>query len=322
MLKPVITTVEVPRSSKTVIALRGIPGSGKSTYARERLLGDEPDGTVVRINNDELVDMLFNSGWRRQPGIAEILKDTREALLKLYLQTPLIETIIIDNTNLNVRTVAELQKITLRFGANFVVNDTMLRVDVETCIARDAVRPRPVGGDVIRKMAKDAAKLSPWKSPNYEVPVIEKYDNYQLALPWCCIFDIDGTLALNTGGRNIHDETRVLQDTASWPVLGLYMQIAKFDQSVVFMTGRHETCRQDTLAWLQMRIDETITNDQLHMRGADDNRPDFIVKYELFQEHVADKYRVAGCFDDRDQVVDLWRNKLGLPTFQVSNGDF
>lgn len=324
MLKPVVTTVEVPGATKTVIVLRGIPGSGKSTYSRERLIGDEPDGTAVRINNDELVDMLFSSGWRRQPGIAEVLKDTREALLKMHLQTPLIETIVIDNTNLNVRTVADLQKIALRFGANFEVNDTMLRVDVETCIARDAVRPRPVGEDVIRKMAKEAAKLGPWKSPDYEVPVIEKYVAGK-DLPPCYIFDIDGTLALNVSGRDMYNESRVSEDAYNKPVwfvlISLLQAQVELSTEIIFMSGRHEKCRRDTEDWLSGYAIDT-TGFQLYMRADDDNRPDFIVKYELFQQHIAGKYRVLGCFDDRDQVVDLWRNKLGLPTFQVANGDF
>ena len=306
---------------KTVIALRGVPGCGKSTLAHV-MLGENPDGSIVRINNDEIVAMLFGTNWRRQQGIAETLKATRESLLKVYLQQPHINTIIIDNTNLQMRTVSSLQKITHRFGANFVVDDTLLHVPTEVCIERDALRSTPVGEEVIRKMAKDAAKLRPWKSPTYEVPVIETYNNYNVALPMCYLFDIDGTMAINASGRDVHDESRVLEDAANWPVLALYLTLRTFDSDIIFMTGRHETCRQDTLSWLQLRVDANITNEQLHMRGADDNRPDYIVKHELFQEHIAGKYRVAGAFDDRDQVVDLWRNKLGLPTFQVSNGDF
>jgi len=303
---------------KKVIALRGIPGSGKSTYART-LIGETPDGSIVRINNDELVGMLFGTMWQRQPGIADILKVTRESLLKAYLQQPEINTIIIDNTNLQLRTLRDLQKITLRFGATFIVDDTLLHVDEQTCVERDALRPNTVGKCVIRAMARDAAKLGPWKSPDYEIPNIKKYSGDQ-TLPPCYIFDIDGTLALNKSGRNVHDETRVFEDTVNTYVHAVYKQL-KFSTDIVIMSGRHDDCRPDTLKWLQWYIDPEITTDDLYMRAADDNRPDYIIKYELFQQ-VTKKYFIVGAFDDRDQVVDLWRNKLQIPTFQVANGDF
>lgn len=307
---------------KTVIALRGIPGCGKSTLAKE-MLGENPDGSIVRINNDEIVGMLFAANWRRQPGIAELLQATRESLLKTYLQSPLVETIIIDNTNLQMRTVSSIQKIAHRFGARFVVDDSLLHVPIETCIERDALRAVPVGEDVIRRMAKDAAKLGPWKSPNYEVPVIEKYKGDKSLRP-CYIFDIDGTLALNVNGRNMYDETRVNEDAYNQPVWIILQSVlaAQLDlgTKVIFMSGRHEGCRADTEKWLKGNVDGIDV--ELYMRADGDGRPDFIVKYELFQQHIAGKYKVLGCFDDRDQVVDLWRNKLGLPTLQVADGDF
>ncbi|WP_457852111.1 phosphatase domain-containing protein [Mycolicibacterium conceptionense] len=33
------------------------------------------------------------------------------------------------------------------------------------------------------------------------------------------------------------------------------------------------------------------------------------------------RYTVAGIFDDRNRVVDMWR-RLGLACFQVAEGDF
>ena len=312
--------------TKTVVVLRGIPGSGKSTLARE-MLGENPDGSVVRINNDEIVGMLFGTNWRRQPGIAELLQATRESLLKTYLQSPLVETIIIDNTNLQKRTVSSIQKIALRFGAKFVVDDSLLYVPVETCIERDALRAVPVGADVIRKMAKDVSKLGPWKYPDYEVPVIKEYENNSSPLPTCYIFDIDGTLALNNGSRDIYDESRVGNDSYNYPVwmilASLYANLnIDAGDRIIFMSGRHDSCREDTTTWLDKYWGQDSHKMMLYMRPTGDDRPDYIVKYELFQEQIAGKFFVAGAFDDRDQIVDLWRNKLGLPTFQVANGDF
>lgn len=45
-------------------------------------------------------------------------------------------------------------------------------------------------------------------------------------------------------------------------------------------------------------------------------------KKELFEAHIARKFYIEFVLDDRDQVVDLWRNELGLTCFQVNYGDF
>jgi len=47
-----------------------------------------------------------------------------------------------------------------------------------------------------------------------------------------------------------------------------------------------------------------------------------LLKKELYDAHVKDKYDVLFVLDDRDQVVNMWRNELGLACFQVANGNF
>jgi hypothetical protein len=56
------------------------------------------------------------------------------------------------------------------------------------------------------------------------------------------------------------------------------------------------------------------------MRAAD-MRKDSVVKQELFERFVRDKYNISFILDDRQQVVDMWRG-LGLTVFQVAEGDF
>lgn len=38
--------------------------------------------------------------------------------------------------------------------------------------------------------------------------------------------------------------------------------------------------------------------------------------------NIQDQYFVEFILDDRNQVVDLWRNELNLPCLQVYYGDF
>ena len=57
------------------------------------------------------------------------------------------------------------------------------------------------------------------------------------------------------------------------------------------------------------------------MRAVGDSRPDPVIKLELFNEHVHDRYDVRVVRDDRNSVVDLWRS-MGLTCLQVAPGDF
>ena len=59
----------------------------------------------------------------------------------------------------------------------------------------------------------------------------------------------------------------------------------------------------------------------LHMRRAGDARKDSVVKRELFDAHVRDRYNVRRVYDDRNQVVDMWRS-LGLACLAVAEGNF
>jgi hypothetical protein len=42
----------------------------------------------------------------------------------------------------------------------------------------------------------------------------------------------------------------------------------------------------------------------------------------LFDTNVRDKFHIDFVLDDRNQVVDMWRNDLGLMCLQVDWGDF
>ena len=85
------------------------------------------------------------------------------------------------------------------------------------------------------------------------------------------------------------------------------------------MSGRDGVCEPETTKWLN---DNEIPYDAMFMRAANDSRKDSIVKKELFEQFVRDHLAIEFVLDDRDQVVDMWRNELGLKVLQVAPGDF
>lgn len=302
---------------KTVTIVQGLPGSGKSTRVLKKLR-DFKFGRAARINNDTLAEMLFGDKW---VGIdtdgkvrGKILADVRCAILQALLKNDYVDHVFIDNTNLYQRAINEIGNVAFDNGAYVEMDKTCLDISVEECIWRDEARDRPVGQDVIRRMAKalpGAHRAAFWNPP---VPQAVEPDE---SLPRAYIVDIDGTVAI-MADRNPYDYDKVWMDTPNQPVVDVVSRLAAGSR-IIFISGRSEDCYEMTYAWLKKAFPFSPFN--LHMRTSKDMRRDSVVKHELFQKHVEGQYYVAGVFDDRDQVVRLWR-KLGLPTFQVNDGAF
>lgn len=134
------------------------------------------------------------------------------------------------------------------------------------------------------------------------------------------LVDIDGTVAIK-GDRDIFDWSRVILDTPNDDVVRIVRMIMQTGWEVIFMTGRMDDCRQATTDWLRIYLDAVVDEETLLMRKSGDYRKDAIVKRELYDAHIAGRYDVFGVFDDRNQVVKMWR-ELGLTVFQVAPGDF
>jgi predicted kinase len=127
-----------------LIITRGLPGSGKTAYARTL----QP--WVVRVNRDDLRRMLHGDRIYTQTAEAQVTIAQRAQVSALLGAAA---SVIIDDTNLPARVVREWADLAARFGAAFEVVD-LRHVPVDECVRRDAARPEAerVGEDVIRAM--------------------------------------------------------------------------------------------------------------------------------------------------------------------------
>lgn len=303
----------------TLTAMRGYPGSGKSTKAREIAA---KTGAVV-VCRDDIRKMLHDNYFTGVKEREEEVTIAERAMVHAFLKNG--TSVIVDATHLEPPFLRKQAKMSAQYGAKFE------RVDVlaspEECIERDKHRARwagrYVGEDVIRKMAK-RHPCRDWPDiqapPTFTPEPVEWVEG----LPEAIIVDIDGTVA-HMAGRSPYDYTQVHTDTVDQHVRWLVNEIQEDDRVLVlFVSGRDDSCREETAKWL---ADSGISYHQLHMRptGAKDERgnklPDYLVKYDLFNANIRDKYNVRFVLDDRDQVVNLWR-AMGLKTLQVQPGDF
>ena len=155
------------------------------------------------------------------------------------------------------------------------------------------------------------------------------------------ICDIDGTVALMKGKRTPFEYHKAFEDEPNKVVIDVlfatrayYEEILKEEVGFIFLSAREniklygagktdskkfEDVAQLTRAWVFKHIGETCH--KFMFREFGDHRKDAFVKFELGKE-ILKEHNVLCVFDDRNQVVDMWRNGLGLTCFQVADGNF
>jgi len=145
----------------------------------------------------------------------------------------------------------------------------------------------------------------------------------------CYIFDIDGTLA--NGDHRLHHIKKEPKDWRSYfaeaagdePIQHM-IELCRWlwaKQSVLFVSGRSDECREATRDWLTKHVIPIVPDSALFMRKAGDHRNDDVLKIEMLAEIRALGWEPIMAFDDRNRVVAAWR-AAGIPCAQVAEGDF
>jgi len=158
---------------------------------------------------------------------------------------------------------------------------------------------------------------------NTAVSIFARMGISEEAVVLAVIFDADGTLC-DVGHRlhflasdpkdwqSFHDG--IANDTPIEPVTWIAKLINDSKNrvdgvgqrhAVLIVTARHETYRAMTEKWF---ADHGVTYDRLYMRADNDRRPDHDVKADILQQIVADGYDPFLVFDDRPEVVAMWRD--------------
>ncbi|MFY1686392.1 AAA family ATPase [Plantactinospora sp. WMMB782] len=136
-----------------LLVTRGLPGSGKSTFARA-WVAENPTGRY-RVNRDDLRAMGHDSthvkASKTSLGTERIVVAARNAMIVSLLRRGV--GVIVDETCLPDKTLHSLRRLADRANAGFEVVD-FRDVPIELCIERDARRTGTarVGEQAIRDM--------------------------------------------------------------------------------------------------------------------------------------------------------------------------
>lgn len=306
--------------TRKIIICRGIQGSGKSTWAKQ-WCHEDPEHRV-RFNNDDIRNML-----------GDYWIPSREKLVKCLYDRFLLDSmarkydIVIDNMNLNPKTVAEIESevdlfnrgVRGEYGWKYEVEFKDFWTPVEECIRRDASRLNPIGEKVIKEtwrryrnfiISSDIKEMLKNKAKHVDGgrPVI--------------LVDMDATLCLNTSGRPFYGENSangMLEDTPVEEICRLVRQMG--EHCLVFIvTGREGTAEvvDATKEWLKKN---EIPSDAMFFRPVGDYSPGPDCKRRIYEENIKGKYNVQFVLDDSSKCVKMWREQ-GLICLQPNEGKF
>lgn len=306
---------------KKLIMCQGLPGSGKTTWALNECA--RSGHTFWRVNKDDIRRELEQTGWVWSHENEKRVIEIRDSRIKNAFALGF--SVISDDTNFGHKHRARLEQLARENGAQFEIQ--VFNTSVDECIKRDAQRTGKahVGEAVIRNMAKQngLGVTSDDAGPIYTgfAPYVANVNK-----PRAIICDLDGTLALfkreegGPGHRGPYDASKCAEDTLCFPVWMVVEALKRyFGVIILYLSGREEKYRAATEEFLYGR--NHCPSGLLYMRGTGDKRKDWIVKGELFDQHVREHFNVVTAIDDRTQVVNFWRH-LGLKCFQVAEGNF
>lgn len=150
------------------------------------------------------------------------------------------------------------------------------------------------------------------------------------------IFDLDGTIANIDARRELcakpngkmdfkqfFDPANIDLDLPNDGVITTLKNLYATGHKIVIFSGRSKATKDATKQWLQKY---KVPFHVLKMRPT--SHPFAYMKDDLLKKHWldqifpgSDKDRIISVFDDRDQVVTMWRAN-NIPCFQVAPGNF
>lgn len=302
---------------KTVYILFGPPLSGKSYFTR---LVTKNDTNCKVVSRDQIRDMLndHSQNMETEKLVTKIYNDSLMAIIDNSEYD-----LILDNTHYRLQYVREALTLLNKCKNDFEVKlIDFSDINLELLIKRNEVRDRKVPIDVIKKIYQTCKmNLKEVKSVVNsfikQKHIIMNTLDIRRDLPRAIIVDIDGTLA-HKGDRNAYDYKNVDKDKCDEVISELTNQLYRLNYRIIILSGREDSCRDLTKQWLS---DNIIHYHDLYMRKSKDIRKDAVVKKEIYDQQIKDHYSVLCVFDDRNQVVDMWR-EIGLKCLQVQEGNF
>jgi predicted kinase len=279
----------------------GVPGSGKSTLARQFV-----NKGYVQLERDlirmELYGVWYGGNIDENKVTAVQIERARRALLAG-------KNIVISDTCINEETRNKWIRFCSSMGSEVDVIHVGANLLLDDLIERNRNRDeqsKVVDDKVVTRFYTEYREQFPLQNTNADggTPAF--------------VFDIDGTIANMEGVRGPFDWKKVGKDAPYNDVIEMAQTLSDAGNHIIVVSGRDAVCRAETERWMD---EYDMPFDQLLMRPAGSSVRDSIIKHDIYHRDIDPFYNVKGVFDDRNQVVAMWR-AMGLRCYQVQLGNF
>jgi hypothetical protein len=186
-------------------------------------------------------------------------------------------------------------------------------ISLEECIRRDAMRPNPIGENVIRETWKRYKHFIQTTEVERHVDNMRRYTGK----PKCIVIDMDSTMCFNVTKRPWFGEGAaegMINDVPNTGVCDVVRQLQE-QYLVVVATGRDTSQEEVTKQWLAK---QGINVDEYFFRTYGDYRKGVVVKKEQI-ETILEKYDIVSIFEDCEPIVQMYR-EMGLTVLQPNKG--
>jgi predicted kinase len=306
--------------------LVGPPGSGKSTFAHNRIDNDGDHGAAtVYVNQDSQKDdhirLFLDSVDAKKDIIVDRMNFNKQQRAR-YLDIAKLKGYETEIIVLHQPYKVCLDRMRARFGKHETIHEEKhARGALQTFFGKYE-RPLPGEADIIKFIYPEGEK------------------------PLVVVCDLDGTLCDVEHRRHhvrppdpvlgrldaVTDENPIKPFKKNWraffedipkdpvikPVMDILCHFNANGTRIVFCSGRSTNEQKMTEEWLKKNCGFLWT---LYMRDRSDSRQDAIVKEIILDFELLTRYTPYFMLDDRDQVVQMWRRR-GFRCLQVAEGDF
>lgn len=295
--------------SKIIVTV-GISNSGKSTFATT-CAQHSPEKYVI-VNRDKIRELLF--GYTEETVVEYYQRGDLNQLEKQvtkYEDVLINEALtegkipIVDATHLEIKYLERF-----KFW-NVLVEIEWFDINLKEALTRNMSRQRKVNEEIIQKQYSKYLKIRENFNIDFTPVTFENDCNKHHVI----LLDLDGTIA-HMKDRSPFDWKRVGEDDVDEVIKNISNCCHHYNK-VIVCTGRDSICLSETKDWLKRY---GIGYDTIFARKENDNRPDWVVKEEMWRQ-ISKNYYIAALIDDRQQVVRRAR-ALGLKVLNVAYNNF
>ena len=292
--------------SQLVVITRGLPYSGKSSFARQWVA--EKSSERSRVSRDDIRLTNFGS-YVIEPSLEKVVTTIEHATLRALLQAG--RSVVIDNQNLREDPVLEYLQIAEEYNATVLYRD--FSIELKEALRRHAAREdNKLPVEVVR-----AHPGLPLRSCRRAATCLIRACHTLGCSTWTAPSPSSATIAAPSTGRSFWMTSRTHRWCvcfSSWP-----QQVTRSSSSLAVKASR-SSAASPAMSGMSPRRDDPAAEGRRLAGQTGDGRRDSIVKREIFDREIRPYYCVQGVVDDRLQVVRMWHH-LGVPVFRVGNPD-